>query len=76
MNESKEKPKCDHKGQWGSLGTATLTFPDKIVVIHNLFCKECGFARCRVTNIPLMKSSQKKSIVVPNVLLRKPKRMD
>jgi len=44
---------CNHKGKWGSLGTSLLNFPDKIMFIHHLFCKECGASKMEAKIFPL-----------------------
>lgn len=34
--------KCDHKGYWRKLGVSFISMPQKMIFVHNLFCKNCG----------------------------------
>jgi hypothetical protein len=47
--------KCSHQGKYRSLGTTVFPIADMIIVIHNIFCKECGETMVKIKQVSLPK---------------------
>jgi len=50
------------------LGTAIIAFPEYVLIVHNLYCKECGITRYTPSAIPLIKTP-KSNIITPKLKL-------
>lgn len=64
---------CDHKGKWQGLGTTVVTFNQILILIHNLFCSECGETKIISNRIPFPEPEQKPKIAVPIMIPKIPK---
>jgi len=53
---------CNHHGKWGSLGVTAINAQKGVIIVHNLFCKNCGATKTNTVNIAI-----NSPISIPNI---------
>ncbi len=48
-----DKNKCDHKGKWKGMGITPMTTSKEVILIHSMFCGECGLSRVNTIKVSL-----------------------
>jgi hypothetical protein len=51
------KNECNHKGKWLGLGSTIINLATGFLVVHNLFCSECGETKIVPIKIPFPEES-------------------
>lgn len=71
---SKNKKKCDHKGQWKFASAGFLTGPSAVMMIACFYCKDCGKVKFeeKTFSLPTIPPQEVKSkITVPRMVIPK-----
>ena len=66
MGSQNGKTDCSHQGKWGSLGVVILNYQGRVLVVHSLFCKECGASKMEAKDIPSLKQTK---VAVPKIVI-------